>query len=482
MEKKITAKTVFVSLFWKLIERIGYQGINFTMSIILARLLSPEDYGFIAIITIFITISNVFVQSGFNAALIQKEKIDEVDLSTVFYTSIIISCILYAILYLYAPYIANFYGDMQMTSVVRVLSLMLFFGAINSIQIAKFAREMAFQHMFYSSFGAAIFSGILGIFLAYLNFGIWALVTQQLSYQFCFCFISFFTTKWRPHILFSTSRLLDLLSYGTKILLANLLNTLFMNIRSLIIGRIYNVEILGYFERGKQFPAFIVNNIDGTIQSVMFPAYATEQGNQNRVKEMVRRSITISAFIIFPAMVLLVVLADIVVRVLLTDKWLPCVPFLQIFCICFMIMPIHTANIEAIKALGYSGIILKIEIVKKIIELLVLIISLNYGIYAVAFGAVITSLISLPINSYPSLKIINYNYKEQIKDIIPSLALALTMGFTVHNIHFFHLSYSFILIVKICIGTILYLLLASIFKLESYVYLLNVLKTFIKNK
>ena len=258
MKNQHTKSKVLSSLFWKLMERGGTQGIQFIVQIVLARLLLPEDYGMIALITIFITIANVFVQSGFNTALIQKKDADEVDFSSVFYLSLFVAGLLYIILFFTAPFIANFYEEPQLISVLRILALTLFFGAFNSIQNAIVARKMVFKKLFFSSLGAVVISGIVGIITAYAGFGVWALVFQQLLNQVSITLILWFTVKWRPKLVFSFESIKSLFSYGWKLLVAALLNTLYMDIRSLIIGKIYSPAMLGYYNRGEQFPKFIV--------------------------------------------------------------------------------------------------------------------------------------------------------------------------------------------------------------------------------
>ena len=485
MGKKITKNEVLASLFWKLIERSGTQGINFLVSIVLARLLQPQEYGLIALISIFIALANVFIQTGLNTALIQKKDVDEKDYSTVFYASLGVAGFLYVILFFASPFIASFYDQDLLVPVLRALSITLFFGAVNSIQIAVISRNMQFKKLFYSNFGAIIISGLVGIFMAFNGFGVWALVAQQLVNQFFSTAIMWFTVKWRPKLLFKFERLRGLFSYGWKILASNLITTLFLDLRSLIISKIYSTDLLGYFNKGKQFPYVIITNINGSIQSVMLPAYSSMQDNKERIKGMVRRSITTSTFIIFPMMIGLALVAEPLVKIVLTDKWLPCLPFLQIFCMSYMFMPFHTANLEAIKALGYSDLILKIEIIKKVLELLILLISLKFGVYAIAFGAFITSLISTIINSYPNTKLLNYSYKEQLADIMPSLMLSVVMGLVVYSVKLMVLSAWLTLLIQVCVGVIIYMVLAQIFKIETSIYLFNTLKSvleFSRNK
>ncbi|MFW6015999.1 MAG: lipopolysaccharide biosynthesis protein, partial [bacterium] len=384
MKNEVNKSKVLSSLFWKFMERGGTQGIQFIIQLVLARLLLPEDYGLVALVTIFITIARVFVQSGFNTALIQKKDADEVDFSSVLYLSIFVAGILYIILFFTAPFIAEFYRNPQLISILRVLSITLFFGAFNSIQNAFVAKYMIFKKLFYSSLGSIFISGTLGIIAAYAGWGVWALVLQQLVNKISISIILWFTVEWRPVLAFSFKKVKGLFSFGSKLLVSSLLNTLYQDLRSLIIGRIYAPAMLGFYNRGKQFPSLIINNINGSIQSVMLPALSSHQDNRNRVKNMVRRSIVTSSYIVLPAMVGLAVVAEPLVKIILTDKWLPAVPFLQIFCVSSALMPIHTANLQAINALGRSDIFLKLEVIKKITGLIILLSSVPFGIYAIA--------------------------------------------------------------------------------------------------
>jgi len=478
MGNEVNKSKVLFSLFWKLMERGGSQGIQFIVQIVLARILVPNDYGIIALIAIFINIANVFVQSGFNIALIQKKEINEADFSSVFYLSLFVAGLLYSILFITAPLIAAFYHIPQLIYVLRVLSITLFFGAFNSIQNAVIARNMQFKKLFFSSLGAIAVSGIVGITMAYDGFGVWALVAQQLTNQLLITVILWFIVKWRPKLTISFKRLKGLFSYGWKLLVSALIDTLYTNLQSLIVGKMFQPEMLGFYNRGDQFPQVIVSNINGSIQSVMLPALASEQDNIPRVKNMVRRSIVTSSFLLFPMMVGLAVIAEPLVIILLTEKWLPCVPFLQIFCASYALWPIHTANLQAINALGRSDIFLKLEIIKKIVGITILGVSIFYGVHAIALGTLISGIISTFINAYPNLKLLNYSYEEQWQDIMPSLLLSLVMGAVIYNFRWLSMTVGLTLIIQVCAGCMIYILLANIFKLECYIYSINTIKEF----
>ena len=322
--------SVISSLVWKFLERIGTQGVQFIVAIVLARLLLPSDYGAVTMITVFIAISNTFVQSGFSTSLIQKKNSDDLDFSSVFYASLAIATVLYLLLFFLAPAIANFYRLPIIKDVLRVLALTLFIGAINSVQNAKISKEMKFKKLFISSLGAIFCSGTIGILLAYMGYGVWALVAQQIVNQLASVIILWFTSGWKPKLIFSFKRLKGLFSYGWKILCSGLIDTLYKNSYNLVIGKVFNSETLGLYNKGEQFPKLISVNVDGAIGSVMLPAYSKEQDDKEKVKKMVRRAIVTSALIIFPMMIGLAATANSIVEILLTKKWNGCVIFMQI--------------------------------------------------------------------------------------------------------------------------------------------------------
>lgn len=475
MERSLKLK-IFSSLIWKFLERGGTQGIQFILQLVLARLLSPKDYGVVAIITVFIAISTVFVQGGLNIALIQKQEIDEEDISSVFYVSLVIAIIIYLILWIFAPTIANFYKLLELTSILRVMGLTLFLNAFNSIQSAIISKNMEFKKLFYSSLGAIIPSGILGIILAYKGLGVWSLVYQQLINQFFVCIILWFTVKWSPSLIFSLKKVKKLFSFGSKLLCSSLIDTIYRELINLIIGRVYPPAMLGYYNRGDQFPKVIVSNFNGSIQSVIFPALASVQHDRKKIKEIMRRAIMMSSYIIFPAMIGLMIISEPMVRLVLTDKWLLCVPYLRVFCVSYALWPVHTANLQAINAIGRSDIFLKLEIIKKIMGVIIILITSKYGAYMMAIGTVVNSIFSSFINSYPNKKLLNYSYMEQIKDIFPSFIISILMGVVIYFIQLLKYSDLVILILQILSGGIIFIILSFIFKNESFLYLLDIIK------
>lgn len=475
-----TRSKIILSLFWKFLERIGTQGIQFVMLIVLARLLVPEQYGIIAIVNVFIMFANVFVQSGLNIALIQKKDADEVDFSSVFYLSLIIATILYVILFISSPFIAEFYNDLQLVSVLRVLAFTLFLGAFNSIQNAYIAKKMMFKKLFYSSLWAILISGVVGIGLAYYDYGVWSLVVQQLLNQSLITIILWFTVRWRPKLLFSIERLRVLFSFGWKLLASYILNILYTDMRTLVIGKIFNASTLGHYNRGKQFPELIINNIDGSIQSVMMPALSSYQDDLTRVKYLVKKSISMSSFIVLPIMTGLAVIAEPMVRIVLTDKWISAVPFIQIYCVILSLRPVHTANVQAINSLGRSDIFLKIEIIRTITGFLVLWVSLPFGVFAIAIGELFMTISSSFLYSFPNKKLIGYSFRDQIKDVLPFFLISLIMGLCVYLINYLNIPTWIMLIIQIILGIIIYFSLAILFKLQLFTDLKLIINELIK--
>lgn len=480
--KSQTKKKVLSSLLWKMLERNGTQGIQLLVQIVLARILLPEVFGTLAVLTVFISFARVFVEYGFNTALIQKKNADDLDFSSVFYLNGFIVILLYSLIYIFAPWISEFFKNESLVWPLRGLALILPFGAINAIQNVYVARNMMFKNLFFSSLGAIIISGTVGIVSAYFGAGVWALVAQQLVNQISISLILWFTVKWRPKLIFSWERVKGLFSYGWKLLVSQLLNILYMDIRTLIIGKRYDSSTLGYYSKGEQFPKVIVTSLDGSIQAVMLPALSAHQDNRKKVKDMVRRAIMTSSFLIFPMMIGLAVVAEPLVRVVLTEKWMKSVPFLQMFCIAHALRPIHTANLQAINAVGRSDIFLKLEVIKKIIGLTIVLISIPFGVYALAFGMVISGLISSFVNAYPNKKLLNYSYKEQWGDIMPSLLISLLMGGIVYCFNFLKIDDLILLPLQIITGVIIYFSSAKLFKLECFNYLLETMKELISGK
>lgn len=475
MEKQLKKKALN-SFIWKFLERSGSQIIQFIIQLILARLLLPKDYGIIALTTVFISLSMVFIQSGFSKALIQRDDINEIDYSSVFYISIFVAIICYIILFLISPIIANFYRIYELKKIIRVLGIILFLGSFNSIQQVIVEKKLEFKKIFYSSLISVGISGIIGIFLAFHGFGVWALVIQQIINQLIVLIILFLNIRWYPRLIFSLKRVENLFSFGWKLLVSAMIETLYRELTNLIVGKRYSAQVLGVYNRGNQFPNMIVNNFNGAIQSVLFPVLASLQKDEKLLKKVMRKGIVISSYIIFPCMVGLAVVAESLVKFLLTDTWLTCVPYLRIFCFSYALWPIHTTNLQAINAIGRSDIFLKLEIFKKMIGISMILITYRYTPYVMAIGVSLSSIVNSFINAYPNKKLFNYGYVEQLKDIYPSFLMSLCMAMPIYFIKYLNLSNINTLLLQIIIGSIIYFLLSYLFKVEGFIYIMEIIK------
>lgn len=467
---------------WKFAERCGAEIVQFIVSIVIARILTPNDYGLIGIITVLIAIANVFITGGFGQALVQRKDVGDVDYSTVFYFSVAFSVIIYAILFFIAPVIADFYKEPLLVAIVRVLGITVLISSVNSVQHSYVQRTMQFKRFFISTLVGKLISAVVGIAIAYAGLGVWALVGQQLSMVVVDAVVLWFTVKWRPKLMFSFNRMKILFSYGWKLLCSSLLDTVYANIYTLVIGKFFKKADLGYYNRGKQFPMLVVNNINTTIDNVMFPVLSGVQDEKDRLKSMVRRSIVTSTFLIFPAMAGLAAIAKPLTVFLLTEKWLPAVPFIQFCCFTYAFWPVHTANLQAIKAQGRSDVFLKLEIIKKAIGIIVLFITLPFGLMTMMVGRCVATVISSFVNAYPNKKLLGYTYWEQLKDMAPSFFLSLLMAAVVLPVTLLPISDILQMIIQVVVGVAVYFGLAKLFKLECLEYVLNTIKGFLKKK
>lgn len=474
----ITKGLVIKSFLWKLFERVGSQAISFVITIVLARLLLPEQYGIIALITVFLNVCNVIVDGGFTTALIQKKEADELDFSTVWHFSWGMALALYLVLWVAAPWIEGFYAMEGLTGVIRVLSVNLLFFALNAVQRAYIAKRMLFAKLFRSSLVAGVVSGLLGIVLAYQGYGIWALVAQSLGAQLFSCLVLWWTLDWRPRWVFSWVRFKGLFSYGWKIFMANAVVVGFVEMRKIVIGKMYSSSDLACYERGDQLANIVMKNVFTSMQTVLLPVFSESQDNVAHVKAMMRRTTKLVCFVIYPLTAGLAVAAEPLVRLLLTDKWIEVVPFLQILCVANFFTPITISNWEAIKALGHSGIVLKLEILKKVLDLGILLVSCFHGVYAIAWGIVLYNFLCLFINLYPNKKLLGYGIGEQLWDALPTALIAIAMGAAVWWVGGLGLSLVATLGCQVAVGGCVYLSLCALCKEESFGYVLGLIRQF----
>ncbi len=473
------SRSIITNFIWRFAERIGVQGVALVVSIVLARLLDPEAYGTIALVMIFTAILQVFVDSGLGNALIQKKNADQLDFSTVFYFNIVMCLMVYGLLYMAAPWIATFYGDPQLTAITRVLGLTLVISGLRNIQQAYVSRNLIFKKFFYSTLGATIVAACTGILMAYMGFGVWALVAQQLTNAAVGTLILFFTVKWRPTWEFSFTRFKQLFSFGWKLLVSALLDTGYNNLWQLVIGKFYTNQDLAHYNQGDKIPYMIVQGITTSIDGVLLPVMSNVQEDTVRIKAMTKRTIITGTYVMAPLMLGLAFVAPAFVSTLLTDKWLPCVFYLRISCVCYLFFPIHTANLNAIKAMGRSDWFLKLEIAKKLVGLVTLLVSVPYGVKVMAMTSLVCLVTGLIINAYPNWKLMDYGFWEQMKDIFPCLLLAVFMGVCTLPVAWIGLGSFVTLVLQVLVGAVVYLVGSIILRMESFQYLWEILKSFV---
>lgn len=476
---------VLSGLIWKFAERISAQVVTFVVSIILGRLLMPEDYGLISVVTIFITFANCIVTNGFGSSLIQKKDSDNLDFSTVLYFQFGFSLVLYGILFVSAPLIAKFFGEGYdlLVPVLRVLGIRIPITAINNVQQAYVGKKMIFRKFFLSTIGGTVISAVVGIWMAYKGYGVWALVGQYLTTTFISTVILAFTIRWKPELKFSWTRLRELFSYGWKLLVAGIISETYTEFRKVVIGKLYTSADLAYFDRGMQIPNIIVTNINTSISNVLFPAISNAQNNIADVKAIMRRSIRTSSYIMCPMMFGLAVVAEPLISFLLTDKWLPCVPYLQIYCISYCFEPIQTANLQAIKAVGRSDIFLKLEIIKKLSYTIILVAVMFHSVDAIAYSLLLNTLIAVIVNTSPNKKLIGYSFRELLADMAPGILLSAVMaGVVLLEGMLLPVSALPKMIIQAVTGGVIYLVLSVVFKVESFTYLLDTVKEILFKK
>lgn len=474
-------RKIFLSNFgWRVLERVGAKVVTFTVAIILARLLEPSIYGTIALITVFIAILGIFLDGGFGTALIQKKDADNLDFSTVFYFNIAYSTVLYFLLFLFAPIIDSFYGNIGITPVIRVMGLSIIVAGIKNVQHAYVAKNMMFRKFFFSTLGGTIGSAIIGIYMAYNGFGIWALAIQHLFSNIVGTFILWVTVPWRPQWKFSRMRLKDLFSFGWKLLISKLIYRTYSDIRQLLIGKLYSPADLAFYNQGYKFPDLINTEINTSMTSILLPAMSNVQTDRIRVKSMLRRINQLSQYIMGAFVIGLAACAEPFVELLFTEKWLPCVPYLQIFCIAFFPGQIGNANMNVTVALGRSDIRLRTEILKTTVNLVILFITAFISPFAVAVGLCISFYISTIICIWPNVKLINYSVTEQFMDILPNMGICLVMAICMRLVTLLKISALPMLLLQAFIGLTVYIGLSIVIKSESFYYLFDIITKFLK--
>lgn len=475
-------KAVFSNLIWRFMERCGAQLVSVVVSFVLARMLDPSVYGLVAKVTIITSIMLVFVDSGMANSLIQKKDPDDMDFSSVFFFNVAFCLVLYVGLFFAAPLIAEYNGQPELTAIVRVLGLTVVVAGVKNVQQAYVSKTMQFKRFFFATLGGTAVSAAVGIAMAYKGFGVWALVAQQLSNVTINTCVLWLTVGWRPKAMFSLERLRALLGYGWKLLASGLLDTVYNKLREIFIAVFYTDTDLAFYNRGNALPNLIVENINSSIDSVLLPVLSAEQDHAEQVREMTRRAIKVSSYIIMPLMMGLAVCAEPFVRFFLTEKWLPCVPYLRIFCFTYSFYPLHTANLNAIKAMGRSDLFLILEIVKKAVGITALLLTMRLGVYPMALSLLATSVLSQIINAWPNSRLLNYSYLRQLADLLPTILLAAAMGACVYPVSLLGLSDIVTLVIQVPLGVLVYVLGSKLLRIDSFEYLMSIVKKLVRRE
>ena len=419
---------ILSGVFWQGLERIGSQGMYLVVSIVLARLLAPKEFGVVALLTVFVTLCNVAVDSGFGTALIQKKDADQLDFCSVFYINIVMGVVLYGVLFLCAPWIAKFYDSSELILYMRVMALALIINSFSQIQRTILSKNMLFYLSFRISWGALIISGAIGIVMAYCGFGVWALIAQTLSSACVGCVLLWFLVRWRPSFLFNFSRAWKLFQFGWKMLVSGFLDALYNDIYSVVIGKIASLTDLAFYNRGRTIPALSIGVVNSTIGSVLFPAFSEIQHDRTKMRELAKRGLYNIMFLVIPALTLLFIFAEPFVRVVLTDKWLPCVIYLRLCCVIFFFWPFHTTNLQIIIACGRSDLFLLLEIIKKGQAALVIFATYRYGVETMVTVGAAMGIVNFTENAWFNRKLIGYAPWTQLWDVLPMFLIAAVAG------------------------------------------------------
>lgn len=475
MSDSLKSKTV-KGVVWSSIERFSTQGVQFLIMIIMARLLTPKDYGLIGMLAIFLAVAQSLIDSGFSQALIRKQNRTDVDNSTVFYFNIIVSCSLYLILFISAPFVADFYNQPELTSVMRVVCLGVILNSLVVVQRALLTVRIDFKTQAKASLSAAVISGCIGIVLAYSGFGVWALVVQQLLNLSVNTLLLWIFSKWRPIAVFSWDSFHELFAFGSKMLASGLLDTLYRNIYPIVIGKLFSASSLGHYTRAQQFSEFPSSNITGIIQRVTYPVLCGIQDDMERLTNVYRKFLKLSAFVIFPFMMGLSAVAKPFINISLGSQWEFCGQLLQVICFAMMWYPIHSINLNLLQVKGRSDLFLRLEIIKKILGITVLCITAPFGLIVMCYGQIFNSIVALAINTYYTGKLINVGFIRQMKDLLPTILLSLTMFGTILLVNGFIESNMYRLIIGIMVGIVVYVSGSYIFKFKELQTLFSLIR------
>lgn len=468
-------KQVVKGSIWSLLERFSSQIIVFGVSMVLARILTPADYGTVALLSLFIVFASVLIDGGLGLALIQKKDVSELDFNSVFYCSLTLSGLLYVALFFLSPKIADFYGVPILIDVLRVQAITLLFASINTIQNAEIARTLQFNLSFKVSIISSVTSAVVGICMALSGYGVWALVWSQVISSIVATISRSFIVRWKPKLMFSFASLKPLFGYGWKMVLVNLIDTFYKNFYGLLIGKIYTKEDLAFVNKGQNQPLLLMGSIEGTLSRVALPTMSKLQNEKERMVSTMRKMIVCSTFFVFPLMTILGCTAYGQVKLMYGDQWLPCVPYIQLACFQMSLYPLHNMNLQAIAACGRTDLSLTIEIIKKSVSILIVIIAIRYSVWVLmASMAFIIGPFSVLVNSWPNRKLFGYSIEQQVRDILPTTGICIVIGIIMFVISLLNMHYIFVLVFQCISGVFFYMILSVYFRTKGIREILNI--------
>lgn len=483
MRKDVLKKKTISGLFWTFGEVIANQGVQFVIQIFLARLILPEEFGLIGMITVFIAISNSIIDSGFSNALIREKEVNQHDYSTVFYFNLITSIVVYVILYFSSPTISVFFAQHKLSLILRVLAITIIINAFGIIPRAILTRKINFKAQMIINISSSIVSGFIAIVLAYKGFGIWSLVFRTIIMQFIQVVMLSIINRWRPSFVFSKNSFEKLFGFGWKILVSGLIDTIYNNLYYMVIGKMYSASDLGYYTNAQKLRDIAATSISTAVQKVSYPVLSCMQNEEEVLKNMYKKIIKSSVYITFPVMFGLAIVAKPLILLLFGDNWSQSIIYFQILCLAGMLYPLHAINLNILQVKGRSDLFLKLEILKKCVAITLIAISIfsKWGIIGLIWMKVVSSVIAFFINSYYSKSIIGYSTLNQIRDILPVLIITLFMGITTYFIGTFVPDYNFIkILIQISFGSAFFIVTSYMFKIEEFFSILDIMKKMIK--
>ncbi|MCQ2062840.1 MAG: lipopolysaccharide biosynthesis protein [Fibrobacter sp.] len=474
MSSDLKAKTV-QGFGWSALDNVAKTGITFVVSIVLARLLSPDEYGLIGILTIFIVVFNSIVDSGFTQALIRKKDATDVDYSTVFYVNLVVSVFLMICFFFLARPIAAFFERVELVSLTRAMSVIVVINALALVQRTRMTKIINFKSQTKITFLSTLFGGVVGIVLAYLGFGVMSLVAQQIVTQGMTTILLWVFGRWFPKAVFSKKSLAELWRFSWKLLASSLIDTTWKEIYQVVVGKCYSPATLGLYTRAKQFSQMFSSNMTSVISRVSYPVLSSIQDDKVRLKKGYQRLIRTTMYLSFVFMLGMAATAKSMIWILLGEKWMACVPFLQLICFTGMLYPLHSLNLNMLQVQGRSDLFLRLEIIKKIINCGPLLLGIFVDIYWMLIGSFVTGCIAFYLNSYYSGPALNYSTLSQVRDVLPSFGIGFFMALCVFALNFVSLSPYLLFPIQILLGMIIVVAVSELMKLPEYLEIKNIL-------